>query len=159
MGDNLVAVYLDTLECLTADLVTSGTESGRMYAKEGPHGHGDTLDLDAGNGTFCPFPVHHVPFDGASQTTLLNKFCDTGAFVYHDKEAFCEHLAIFFSDFFRSEYDHFVTEIFVNKKIANKLYNLIDRGGKCVRGWVVRQRSQFQYTVGRQFPDQPAPSG
>jgi len=76
------------------------------------------------------------------EAALLDEFCETGTFVHHNKEPFCEHWPVFFSDFFRSEYDHFVTENFVNRKIVHKLFNLIDR---CGLMWQFR-RTVFRFS-------------
>ena len=93
-------------------------------------GHGSAFDLAPADCTTGTPPVHGIPFDRSPDTALFKDLCSAGPLINHYQKFLCKERPEPLFYVVRTQGDHVIAEIFVNKIIGNNLFIEIDKSRK-----------------------------
>jgi hypothetical protein len=125
--DNFITGYFDSFQCLATDIPCCRTKIHRVFPQPGMDGHGCAFDLAPANRTTGPPTVHGIPFDRSPDTALLMDLGSACLFIHHYQEFLCKEWSEPLFYFVRTQGNHVIAEIFVNRNIGNNLFIEIDK--------------------------------
>jgi hypothetical protein len=99
-----------------------------VFSQPGMDSHGCPFDIAPGDCTTGTLPVHGVPFDCSPDPALFKDLGHAGPFINHYQEFLGKERAKPLFYVVRSQGNHFIAEIIVNRIIGNN-YIYTDRYG------------------------------
>jgi hypothetical protein len=117
--NNFITGYFDSCQSLATNIPGCCTKINRVFSQTGMDSHGSALDFAPADCTTGATPVHGIPFNRSTDTTLLKDLGSASSFVHHYQEFLGKQRSEPLLNFIGSQGDHFIAENFVNRIIGN----------------------------------------